>query len=131
MNDKQSRRQFLGTAAALVASGFVAGCRKNGSPDVPSPPPRPVALPKGDGLAKPVPVEVDGEPLVRDCSYLDQFLYPFVGDFDGDGRPDLLLGTREDGRLLVYRNVGAKGKPRLSPPQWFDDLVPNGRIPAG
>jgi hypothetical protein len=83
--------------------------------------------PNGDRLARPVPVEVDGKPLVREGGGL----FPFVGDLDGDGRQDLLLGTHEDGRLLVYRNVGAKGSPRLSAPQWFDDVAPTGRIPAG
>src|SRR6516162_8527614 len=78
--------------------------------------------PKGDRLAKPVPVEVDGKPLVRERGGL----FPFVGDFYGDGRLDLLLGYGGDtmaveGRLLVYRNVGAKGKPRLAAPKWFDD----------
>src|SRR5712664_4059816 len=64
--------------------------------------------PKGDRLAKPVPLEVDGKPLVREGSYLAQFLFPFVGDLDGDSRQALLLGTQQDGRLLVYRNVGSK-----------------------
>jgi hypothetical protein len=83
--------------------------------------------PRKDGLARPVPVQADGKPLVRKGGAL----FPFVGDFDRDGRPDLLLGTAEDGRLLVYRNVGTRTSPRLSPPQWFDDRVPTGRIPAG
>ena len=83
--------------------------------------------PKGDRLAKPVPVEVDGKPLVREGGGL----FPFVGDLDGDGRQSLLLGTAEDGRLLLYRNVGTKASPRLIAPQWFDDIVPTGRIPKG
>jgi hypothetical protein len=88
--------------------------------------------PKADRLAKPVPVEVDGKPLARERGGL----YPFVGDFYGDGRLNLLLGYGgggicDEGRLLVYRNVGAKGKPRLAAPQWFDDTVPTGRIPQG
>lgn len=83
--------------------------------------------PKGDRLARPSPVEVDGKPLVRDGGCL----FPFVGDLDGDGRQALLLGTPADGRLLVYRNVGTKVSPQLSAPQWFDDTVPTGRIPSG
>ena len=88
--------------------------------------------PKGDRLAKPVPVEVDGKPLVREHGGL----FPFVGDFYGDGRLALLLGYGgggicEEGRLLVYRNVGTKVSPRLGEPRWFDDIVPTGRIPQG
>ena len=84
--------------------------------------------PPGHRLANPVPVEVDGKPLVREGRAL---LFPFVGDLDGGGRQDLLLGTDANGRLLVYRNVGAKGGPRLTGPQWFDETVPTGRIPKG
>lgn len=88
--------------------------------------------PKGDRLAKPVPVEVDGKPLARERGGL----YPFVGDFYGDGRPALLLGYGgdcmfEEARLLVYRNTGTKVGPRLGAPEWFDDIVPTGRIPKG
>jgi hypothetical protein len=88
--------------------------------------------PKGDRLAKPVPVEVDGKPLVRERGGL----FPCVGDFYGDGRLALLLGyggggTCDQGRLLVYRNVGTKINPRLGVPQWFDDILPTGRIPGG
>jgi hypothetical protein len=45
--------------------------------------------PKRDRLAKPVPVEVDGKPLVREGGGL----FPFVGDLDGNGRQALLLGN--------------------------------------
>jgi hypothetical protein len=88
--------------------------------------------PKGDRLAKPVPVEVNGKPLVHEHGGL----FPFVGDFYGDGRLALLLGYGGDGicdegRLLVYRNVGTKVNPRLGAPQWFDEMVPTGRIPGG
>jgi hypothetical protein len=88
--------------------------------------------PKGDRLATPVQVEVDGKPLVRERGGL----YPFVGDFYGDGRLALLLGYGgggicDEGRLLVYRNVGTKVNPRLGAPQWFDETVPTGRIPTG
>jgi hypothetical protein len=83
--------------------------------------------PKEDRLAQPVPLEADGKPLVREGGGL----FPFVGDLDGDSRLALLLGTTEDGRLLVYRNVGARTAPRLGAPHWFDETVPTGRIPEG
>ena len=118
MNNWRSRRHFLRTVSALVASGFTAVRSKSNSPD---------DLSKGCRFAKPIPLEVDGKPLVRE-GY--ESLFPFVGDFDGDGRPSLLLGTH-GGRLLIYRNAGTKTNPRLTPPQWFDAAVPTGRIPAG
>jgi len=33
---------------------------------------------------------------------------PFVGDFDGDGRDDLMVGEYHEGRLRVFRNIGSK-----------------------
>ena len=65
--------------------------------------------PKGDRLAKPVQVEADGKPLVRERGGL----FPFVGDFYGDGHVALLLGYGgdclfENARSLVYRNVGKR-----------------------
>ena len=108
---------LVGPVCALLAP---AGDRPKGS------------RPKGDRLAKPVPVEVDGKAVVREHGGL----FPFVGDFYGDGRLALLLGYGggdmcDEGRLLVYRNVGTRVNPRLGAPQWFDDTVPTGRIPQG
>ena len=37
----------------------------------------------------------------------------------------------QDGRLLIYRNVGTRAKPKLGGKQWFDDAVPTGRVPKG
>lgn len=92
--------------------------------------PRPADRIEDDRLAEPVLVEVDGQPLVRqERRYALQ--YPFVGDIDGDGRPDLLLGDRERGRLRVFRNVGTTGALKLAAPVWFDDTVPTGKVPKG
>ncbi len=66
--------------------------------------------------------------------------FPWFADFDGDGRPDLLVGQVGDarpgklageGRLRIYRNLGAPGRPRFGAPSWFDDAVRTGRIPKG
>jgi hypothetical protein len=37
---------------------------------------------------------------------------PVVADWDGDGKPDLLLGA-EDGSVVWYRNVGTSTEPKL------------------
>ncbi len=58
---------------------------------------------------------------------------PFVGDFDGDGLNDLLVGQDEMGldgqdelgRLRIYRNVGSRKEPRFEDFEWF--LV-NGKV---
>ena len=58
-------------------------------------------------------------------------LFPHVADVTGDGRPDLLVGTRRDGRLLVYANLGRDGAPKFGPPTWLDDALPGVTIPGG
>jgi hypothetical protein len=67
--------------------------------------------------------------------------YPWFGDFDGDGKPDLLVGQHtygagrkkegSGGRLRIYRNIGEIGSPHFGEPVWFDDRVPTARIPGG
>jgi hypothetical protein len=91
-------------------------------------------------LAAPVAVTVGGVPIDLVADALDDVRgdnsFPWVGDFDGDGKPDLLVGQHargqaHEGHLRIYRNLGGKGEPRLAEPIWFDDQVPTGRIPGG
>jgi hypothetical protein len=97
--------------------------------------------PAGDAadLDHPFAVTVGGVPidLAADAhDYRGDNSFPWVGDFDGDGKPDLLVGQHargksREGHLRIYRNRGGKAEPRLAEPIWFDDQVPNGRIPRG
>jgi hypothetical protein len=41
---------------------------------------------------------------------------PTVADWDGDGRPDLIVGD-EEGQVLWFRNLGGKPEPKLAPAQ--------------
>ncbi|MEX2027459.1 MAG: hypothetical protein WEH44_09160, partial [Pirellulaceae bacterium] len=61
-------------------------------------------------LTDPVPVLVGGKPL--DVERVGHAA-PFVGDADGDGVKDLLVGEFYRGQLRVYKNVGTNGQPRF------------------
>jgi hypothetical protein len=87
------------------------------------------------------PVRLEFEKRILDGSDIG-VLFPTFGDFDGDGKIDLLVGVRglgkgrlrdkwSEGGLLVYRNNGTNARPDYAKPFWFDDVVPSGRIPSG
>jgi hypothetical protein len=57
-------------------------------------------------------------------------LFPAMGDFDGDGRTDLMVGTRK-GEMRIYRGIGAGGRLRFAPAVSFEEFCPEGRIPTG
>ena len=58
-------------------------------------------------LLAPVRLEAAGKPIDTDVGHAA----PFVGDFDGDGVHDLLVGQFGDGILWVYRNEGTDAAP--------------------
>jgi hypothetical protein len=71
-------------------------------------------------------VEVAGRPLIVE----DYAAFPALGDLDGDGRMDLLLGDPR-GSLKVYRNAGGPGRLRLTAPVRFGESCDDERIPTG
>ena len=81
-----------------------------------------------DELLPPVKVEAGGKPVDVERS---GHAAPFVGDIDGDGLPDLLVGQFHEGRLRVYRNIGTKGKPRFGAHTWFEAGGALGTVPVG
>src|SRR5262249_43820311 len=64
-------------------------------------PPRPPGL--APDLAPPVHVLAGGQPLDVERS---GHAAPCVGDIDCDGKPDLLVGQYDGGKLRIYRNTG-------------------------
>ncbi len=78
-------------------------------------------------LEEPIPVRVAGDPLDVEHS---GHAAPFVADFDGDGRKDLLVGEFYQGRLRIYRNVDTNGEPRFERFSVFRDGEPGGCVPV-
>ena len=79
-------------------------------------------------LSPPVRVEAAGKPIESGSV---GHAAPFVGDFDGDGVNDLLVGQFEDGKLRVYRNEGTNSRPRFETFSWFLEGKTEGRVPTG
>ncbi len=90
----------------------------------------PEALPApgdADELAAPVRLEADGKPIDTEIGHAA----PFVADWDGDGKRDLLVGQFGGGVLWVYRNEGTDAAPRLAAGRKFKDGGEGGTVPTG
>ena len=107
---------LLTTAAALWAADPPGDGAK----------PKPAADPAAE-LLPPVRLEAGGKPIDTAIGHAA----PFVGDFDGDGVRDLLVGQFGDGILWVYRNEGTNAAPKLAPGKQFKGGKADGRVPTG
>jgi hypothetical protein len=62
------------------------------------------------------------------------FSAPAVGDIDGDGRPEVIVGTggfsSDSGRVLIYRNIGSVISPVWEPIEGLNISVGNDATPA-
>ena len=103
-----------------TTDGSFLALAKVGFPEV-------IPLSRPHDVGEPVALLSDGRPI--ELPY--RSLFPFVGDLDGDGRDELLLGTPGSGRLKVFPILGSHGRRVLGAPSWFDEKVPDGRIPKG
>jgi hypothetical protein len=89
---------------------------------VPSPPAKTL-----DDLAPPVRIEAAGKSIDTAIGHAA----PFVGDFDGDGVSDLLVGQFGEGLLWIYRNEGTNAAPRLAAGVKFKGGEKDGCVPTG
>jgi hypothetical protein len=79
-----------------------------------------------DRFESPVPIRVDGQVL----ELPDRLAAPALGDIDGDGRRDLLVGQHR-GRMRVFQNIGTDARPEFDEPVWFDEMVAGDQVPTG
>lgn len=78
-------------------------------------------------LQPPVRLTAAGQPIDTEIGHAA----PFVGDFDGDGVKDLLVGQFANGNLWIFRNQGTNQSPQLAAGVKFQDGRPEGCVPAG
>jgi hypothetical protein len=78
-------------------------------------------------LRPPVRLSAAGQPIDTDIGHAA----PFLGDFDGDGVNDLLVGQFGDGLLWIYRNEGTNAAPKLASGVKFQEGRTQGRVPTG
>jgi len=86
-------------------------------------------------LSPPVRIEAAGKPIDTAIGHAA----PFVGDFDGDGIADLLVGQFGEGKLWIYHNTATAARAhgsavdfpmKLAAGQLFKDGAETGRVPA-
>ena len=82
-------------------------------------------------LAEPVAVEAGGARISVEVGHAA----PFVCDWDGDGKPDLLVGQMGAGHLRIYRNTGSASAPAFEGFQLFQvgtsEGTSEGSVPSG
>ncbi|HZU97359.1 MAG TPA: hypothetical protein VFF73_11730 [Planctomycetota bacterium] len=78
-------------------------------------------------LCEPVRLEADGKPIDTEVGHAA----PFVCDWFGDGKKDLLVGQFGGGVLWIYRNTGTNESPKLAAGVKFKDGNKDGTVPTG
>ncbi len=80
-------------------------------------------------LAKPYQLLAGEKPL--DIGGIG-YAAPAVGDFDMDGKRDLLIGQFREGKMRIFINQGTQQMPKFGADYvWFQDGAETGRVPTG
>ena len=78
-------------------------------------------------LEPPVRIDSGGKPIDVEIGHAA----PWIHDFDGDGRRDLLVGQFGQGKLRIYRNTGTNEKPAYDGFKFFEAGGAEATVPAG
>ena len=78
-------------------------------------------------LEPPIRIDSGGKPIDVEIGHAA----PWIHDFDGDGRRDLLVGQFGQGKLRIYRNTGTNEKPAYDGFKFFEAGGAEATVPAG
>lgn len=57
--------------------------------------------------------------------------HPLFTDWNGDGKPDLIVGQFEGGKAKIYLNSGSRETPQFKDFTWFLAGSGEGKVPFG
>jgi hypothetical protein len=75
---------------------------------------------------RPQPLQADGHDIVAEGTRAG----PFVADWDGDGKLDLILGSGS-GKVVWFRNIGTAQRPKLTLAGTLVEAAPGKTLSAG
>jgi len=78
-------------------------------------------------LGKGVKLEAAGKPIDAEVGHL----VPWVADWNGDGRKDLLVGQFVGGKIALYLNEGTDAAPRFGSGRFLEAGGKEISLPAG
>lgn len=116
------RRSCLSAASAGVLLLF-GGVAQAG----PDPRPEPDVAPPAPALAAPASISAAGQAINVDVGHAA----PFVTDWNGDGKADLLVGQFGSGHLRIYLNEGEPHAPRFGAHTLFEAGGATASVPSG
>ena len=79
------------------------------------------------GLTKPVPQKAGADYIDTEHGHAN----PLLSDFDGDSKPDLVVGQFQGGKAKVYLNKGTRQAPRFDGFTWVQAGGTEAKVPFG